>query len=265
MGKPCLSNEGYVFKTVWTRVLRAWLPAICLCLASGLLLVGTVPMSSGAPASGALVVAVELDATSFFTPRMGGTPTLRVAEQMYENLVTTNVDGTHNPVLATQWTVSPDMKTWTFTLRRGVRFHDGTLFNAAAVVRNYELIMGPDSLVGSAFSDVIGRVEAVDDSTVRFTLKVPRVSFIEEFVGERRAYMMSPTAVERSGRDYGRRPVGTGPFKFVEWRPDDRIVVERNDQYWGGAPKLERSSDCTHRDRDWQYSRSEQDIARSSP
>ncbi len=153
------------------------------------------------------------------------------------------------PSLATEWKASPDGKTWTLKLRQGVKFHDGTPFNARAVVDNFErqyVANHPLRYPGATFSywsDVWGgritKIEAVDEHTVRFHLKEPIAPFLSNlampFFG-----IASPAALKKSGRDAFKQPVGTGPFKFVEWLPGDRLVIEANQDYWDGRPPLDR-------------------------
>lgn len=184
-----------------------------------------------------------------------------VQDQIYNRLMAFKPGTTDlQPALATSWTVSPDGKTWTFKLRQGVKFHDGTPFNAAAVKFNierwwdpthpnghrdagktYEIwqqIFGgfkgePDSLLQS--------VVVVDPYTIQFGLKQPFAAFPNAiaagFFG-----MASPTAIQKSGAKYGtpgEPAVGTGPFVFKEWRTGDRILLEKNPNYWQpGLPKV---------------------------
>ena len=149
------------------------------------------------------------------------------------------------PALATDWEISEDGTTYTFDLREGVTFHDGTPFNAEAVKFNFDRMLnedhpyydtGPFPL--SFFFSAIDEVEVVDDMTVRFHLGEPYAPFLSNLAYPT-GLMVSPAAVEQYGQDYGRNPVGTGPFRFVEWRPNEAVVVERNPDYWGGAPELE--------------------------
>lgn len=153
------------------------------------------------------------------------------------------------PSLATEWKASPDGKTWTLKLRQGVKFHDGTPFNAQAVVDNFERQYVPNHPLrypGATFSywsDVwggkIARIEAVGEDTVVFHLKEPVAPFLSNlampFFG-----IASPRALKEAGRDAFKKPVGTGPFKFVEWIPGDHLSLEANPDYWDGKPALDR-------------------------
>lgn len=170
----------------------------------------------------------------------------RIAVNLYDGLVR-NTAGTLEiePALATDWTISEDGLEYTFNLRGGVSFHDGTPFNAEAVKFNFDRMLdethpfastGPFPL--SFFFSAVETVEVVDDLTVKFTLNEPFAPFMSNLASPT-GLMVSPAAVEASGADYGRNPVGTGPFKFEEWQSNSRVVASRNDSYWDGAPPLE--------------------------
>ncbi|HOL55181.1 MAG TPA: ABC transporter substrate-binding protein [bacterium] len=172
----------------------------------------------------------------------------RVTEMIFEGLVgfkgeTTDVI----PVLATSWTISKDGKVWTFKLRKGVKFHDGTPFNAEAVKFSFDRQFDknhPYYKYGrweyAEFAlDPLQKVEIVDDYTVRFTLKYPFSPFLANLAMFSCA-IVSPTAVKKYEADFFKNPVGTGPFKFVEWTQKDKIVLEANSDYWGGRPYLDK-------------------------
>lgn len=143
------------------------------------------------------------------------------------------------PALAESWQRT-DPRTYVFKLRRGVKFHDGTDFDAAAVKWNIERILDPATKARVRDLDVVEAVEAVDSHTVRFRLKTP-TGLLPAFLAERGGLMVSPAAARRLGPDLGRNPVGAGPYKFVEWMADDHITLERFDQYWDkGLPHLDK-------------------------
>lgn len=172
----------------------------------------------------------------------------RVTEMIFEGLVGFKGETTDIiPVLATSWKVSKDGKVWTFKLRKGVKFHDGTPFNANAVKFSFDRQFDknhPYYKYGkweyAEFAlEPLEKVEVVDDYTVRFILKYPFAPFLANLAMFSCA-IVSPTAVEKYKADFFKNPVGTGPFKFVEWVQKDKIVLEANTEYWGGRPYLDR-------------------------
>ncbi|MFD2444938.1 ABC transporter substrate-binding protein [Bacillus sp. CGMCC 1.16607] len=177
--------------------------------------------------------------------------TFKVTENIFENLVAFgDQDTTINPGLAEDWEVTEDGLTYTFKLRQGVKFHDGTDFNADAVVFNFNRWMNGNekdfpyyTMFGGYKADeghVIKEVTAVDANTVKFVLKRPQAPFLKNLAMSPFG-IASPTAVEKYGADFRANPVGTGPFKFVEWKQNDTITLEKNPEYWQeGLPKLNK-------------------------
>ncbi|MFZ5642064.1 MAG: ABC transporter substrate-binding protein [Bacillota bacterium] len=164
---------------------------------------------------------------------------------IYDTLVRYKSGSTEiEPALATEWTPSPDGKEWTFKLRQNVKFHDGTPFNADAVVYSVSRQLPPkrtDDMPYASFTfGPVEKVEKVDDYTVKFSLSEPYAPFLANLAMSLAAPIVSPAAVEKYGKDYIDHPVGTGPFKFVEWKKGQQIVLEANKEYWGGAPKLDK-------------------------
>ena len=172
---------------------------------------------------------------------------------IYEALV--NVDPydhpnyRHQPALAERWDISEDNLVYTFHLRRNVTWHDGQPFTSRDVIATYDKIQ--DEAVRAAhirsYLEELESYEAIDDFTVRFTWRRPYfLSMDMPFTG----VPIQPAHVltELSGSEYNeaatnplnRNPIGTGPFKFVEWRNGERIVVDRNDAYWDRPPYLDR-------------------------
>ncbi len=159
---------------------------------------------------------------------------------MYNGLVMWNVaDGYHTivPALATTWSVSDDGTVYTFNLREGVKFHDGTPFSAEDVVATFNRIINPpDNVSISGIREQLSTVEsvsAVDDLTVEFKLKNPTPFFLEVMAGDAMIVYAKKTLEEN---DYDLRgvtvPPGTGPFKFVEYIQGEKLVLEANADYW---------------------------------
>ncbi len=160
------------------------------------------------------------------------------------------------PALATECTANEDSTEWTCQLREGVKFHDGTDFNADAVIFNFDRWRFTDhpqhfesqvfeyyEYMWGGFDDAsfITNVEKVDDYTVKFILSEPLAPFLANLAMDMFA-ISSPAAIEQAGEDYGTPAVGcvgTGPFKFVEWVEGDHITAVANDDYWGGRPTID--------------------------
>jgi peptide/nickel transport system substrate-binding protein len=169
-----------------------------------------------------------------------------VQYNIYDSLVTVDEKLEIKPGLAESWDTS-DPKTVVFKLRQGVKFHDGTEFNAEAVRWNIQRILDDKTSPRNSELSTVASVEVVDPSTVKFNLKEPFAPLLSLLV-DRAGMIVSPAAAEKGGQDFTRNPIGggTGPFKFVEWKKDERISLERNTEYWrkdkdGGAlPYLDR-------------------------
>jgi peptide/nickel transport system substrate-binding protein len=145
------------------------------------------------------------------------------------------------PELARSWQVSSDGKRVTFQLQRGVKFHDGTEFNAETVKWNVERVLDPNTKSPQRSQlEAVAAVTVVDPHTVAFELKRPFAPLLAA-LGERPGFIVSPAAVQKSGDGFGRTPVGTGPFRLVEWVADSRVTLERFPDYWDkGKPYLDR-------------------------
>ena len=142
------------------------------------------------------------------------------------------------PILGLSATPSDDKKAWDIKLRPGVLFHDGTPFNADAVIHHWTRILSPD-FRGRRLLKPIQRVEKIDDYTVRFHLAHPWPAFKNLISNELAllAFIPSPTAVD--AETHHRRPVGTGPFVYKEWSGGDHFIVLKNHRYWQkGKPLL---------------------------
>ena len=190
--------------------------------------------------------ASKLDIPGFDPLKVGvfDTAALTAAAAIFDTLTTLDDKGVAQPKLALSWSSSDDYKTWTFKLRPGVKFHDGTPFNAEAVKANFDRQKDPANKCRCAFYIAgIKDVQAPDELTVVYNLNDPSVNFpalmtIPEL--ELRS-VQSPTAWKTKGDDYNRNPVGTGPYILKSWSAGDRMVLERNPDYWNkGRPYLDR-------------------------
>jgi peptide/nickel transport system substrate-binding protein len=169
-------------------------------------------------------------------------------DNIFEGLVEYEQASTEiKPALATSWEFSDDGKEITFNLRRGVKFHDGTDFNADAVVFSFARQYDPNhpyhqygewAYWGYMFGDVKEMVK-IDDYTVKLVLREPNASIMTSLAMFTVA-IVSPTNAETHKENAFKNPVGTGPFKFVEWVKDDHITLEANDDYWRDPPRMEK-------------------------
>jgi peptide/nickel transport system substrate-binding protein len=177
--------------------------------------------------------------------------------QILENLVFfTPGTGDLEPGLATDWEANEDATVWTFNLRQGVSFHDGTPLNAEAVVFNlerwndttndyrFDKPFVPWTWIFGGFDEesVLESARAVDETTVELTLR-DSVSFLPAMLASSYFGLHSPEAVREGGEDYGgpaAGTVGTGPFRFVEWIDGDRVALARYEDYWGESAGVEQ-------------------------
>ncbi|MBN3067564.1 glutathione ABC transporter substrate-binding protein GsiB [Pectobacterium brasiliense] len=163
-----------------------------------------------------------------------------VAKSFYQGLFGFDKEMKLVNVLADSYDVSPDGLTYTVKLHPGVKFHDGTAFNAAAVKVNLDRASNPDNrLKRYNLFKMIDKTEEVDDLTVKITLKTPFSAFVNN-LAHPAAVMISPAALKQYGKDIGFHPVGTGPYRFVTWNQTDFVKVEKFNGYWkAGLPKLD--------------------------
>ncbi len=210
----------------------------------GLLLLAGI--ASAATPPNVLVVGQIAEPKSLDPQAVTAVNDFRILMNVYDGLVQYK-SGTLQvqPALAESWEISDDGLVYTFTLRSGVTFHDGSNFDAEAVKFNFDRMLdeshpyhntGPFPL--SFFFSAVKEVKAVDTLTVQFTLDAPFAPFLSNLAYPT-GLIVSPEAVMKHGSDFGRNPVGSGPFKFAKWESNSHVTVERNEGYWGGAPALE--------------------------
>jgi peptide/nickel transport system substrate-binding protein len=158
-----------------------------------------------------------------------------VLENIYDTLVEPDADLQMRPALAESWDVTPDQLTWTFHLRRGVTFHDGSPFTAADVVYTYRRIID-EELTNADKLSAVADVRASDPSTVVIRLKQPTPNLLTSLGGFKGMAIVQRKNVE-SGQ-IATHPVGTGPFVFEGQKSGDSITLRANTSYWDGAPKV---------------------------
>jgi ABC-type transport system substrate-binding protein len=210
---------------------------------------GTLIFGRGGDSVG-LDPAYETDGNSFM-----------ICDNVLEALVEYKDESTDlEPGLAESWTISDDGKTYTFKLRKGVKFHDGTPFDADAVVFSLGRQMKERKLkffgkgweippaerpaeywLQMEMDKTVSSIEATDEHTVVFKLNRVEAPFLTN-LGMDFADIISPTAFMKNPKEFVRNPVGTGPFKFVKWVKDDQIILEKFKDYWNkkGGPYLDK-------------------------
>jgi peptide/nickel transport system substrate-binding protein len=147
------------------------------------------------------------------------------------------------PALAERWEISEDKLTFTFYLRKDVKWHDGVPFTADDIIYSFERIMDPkvDAAVMRSYYSQVEKLEKLDDHTIRIIWKKPYFKAIHLSA----SFPIVPKHILDDGTDFnqhpfGRRPVFTGPYRFVEWKTGQEIIIERNPDYWGEKPRIDK-------------------------
>jgi peptide/nickel transport system substrate-binding protein len=186
---------------------------------------------------GTLVRALTTFPNSLDIPQAAERQASSTAWQLYDSLVWLNDDGDIEPALAESWEISEDGTEYTFHLRQGVTFHNGEPFNADSVVFSWERAKD----AGFEYSDQLQEADSVvkvDDYTVKITTPEPNALFFNTMHDI--WAMVPPKYFEEVGQaGFDEHPIGTGPYKFVEWAKGDHITFEANLDYWRGAPKIQ--------------------------
>ena len=215
--------------------------ALLVCIIAGVVLVGGIIMAGWinppeeVSKQGITVVSGSEFTTGIYPGGFGGCCDGSPSCLIYEGLLTFDLKGIKGHGLAESWEMSPDGKVWTFHLRKGVKFHDGTDFDCEDVKFTCEW----NAKHGlKAWWRGFNRVECPDKHTAKLVFDIPRFTLNSELALTENYIMSTTTPLNEEG--IVTEAVGTGPFKLVSWSKSERAVLERNDDYWGGKPKLER-------------------------
>jgi ABC-type transport system substrate-binding protein len=196
--------------------------------------------TAAAQVKDASFVVVDGTEPNSLDPPVGTGPFQHILNAMFDRLVVWNEKMEAEPSLATSWEPSQDGSAWTFKLRQGVKFHDGTPFTSQAVKVSIEHLLDRDTQSSRRASyTLIKEIQTPDDGTVRFVTDPPTAD-LPFLMADGSAKIISPAALQKYGKDFGRNPVGTGPYAFEEWVPNDHVSAVVNPDYWGPKPQVRR-------------------------
>ena len=191
---------------------------------------------------GTVVIALDQEPTTLDPHASPSAVTYQIIASVTESLLYHARDGKLVPWLAESWTTSADGRSVTFKLRRDVKFHDGTPFNAAAVKFNFDRIVDPSFKAGTSRAQLAGYAEStvIDEHTVRVSFKAPNAPFLT-YAGAGTLSFVSPKAVKEMGDRVHTQPVGTGAFMVKEYVAKDHTTMVRNPGYTRKAPWSDRT------------------------
>ncbi len=202
-------------------------------LAAGIFLKDAV----AAPAPTVITIANQGDAATLDGHMRNETTTQMIQLHVYDRLVVFDANVKLRPALATAWT-RKDPTTWVLTLRSGVKFHNGEPFDASVAVWNLNRAKTHPKSEFKAYANPVVEARALSPTTLELRTNGPAPDLLTNLI---QIMMLPPKYVEEKGDQVvARNPVGTGPYRFVEWVKDDRVVLEANPDYWGGAPAIGR-------------------------
>lgn len=206
-----------------------------------LISVFALPSVSAAEGRDTLIVATAYDSITMDPVANNDSPSSHAMHQMYEGLLSLDANSELHPLLAESWEM-PDDVTYIFHLKKGVKFHNGEEMKASDVAFSFERARTAPAVAHIFGGIKEGSFETPDDYTVKFQLNEPNAAFFK-CLAHASGFIVSEKAVkeaEEKGENFGQNPCGTGPFKFVSWKKNDRMEFERFEDYWGDAPKYEK-------------------------
>jgi ABC-type transport system substrate-binding protein len=203
---------------------------------------GTVAAQQAVPQGGTLTIAWPEAVNNIDLAYIAGWVAFGAAHHLTDPLIQLDAQGNPQPALAESWEVSDDALVYTLFLRDDVTFHDGARFDAEAVRANIQRTLDDvDTMQHARFTQYIGSVEVVDDFTVRITLKELDASFLTDVLAHWQVRPISPNDIpNRSAATMTDGYAGTGPFKFESFVADDSLVLVKNENYYRGAPAIDR-------------------------
>lgn len=218
---------------------------VVLILGTVLAVAGCSSSESGSAATQSLTIAYEADSSSLDPGQVTDINTMNVLVQMYDTLVKWDADANLVPSLATEWEISPDGLTYTFTLRDDVKFSDGTPLTAKDVAYSFNRMLvdkapgseyGPYPF-GKFFYGAVANVEAKDDVTAVFNLSTPNGGLLSALTTPT-AQIVNTAAAESAGKEFALVGGGSGPFMLETWQKGTQLVLKQNPNYWGSKPTL---------------------------
>jgi peptide/nickel transport system substrate-binding protein len=211
-------------------------------LAIALVLVGST--AAGAQSRGKeVVVGLGAEPRTMLAVTIVDWTTNNMLEHIYDRLLDRDAKTFKpKPMLAESWKIVNDT-TWEFKLRKGVKFHNGEPFTAQSVKATIDYALDPATkshFTGAAYWGLVKEVQIVDDFTVRFVTKQPWPNLVDSAASTNSLIMPAKALKALGPQKLAEKPIGTGPFRFVEWKRDERLVLDRNPDYWQGPADVSR-------------------------
>src|SRR6266478_7631003 len=198
-----------------------------------------LPMAADAAPAGKVIIAQGVDPTTLDMANQSESPASNVGRHIFDTLYERDPNLKIVPNLATEMPKFVPPSAWEVKLRKGVKFHNGEEFNAESAKFTLErLAQGQGKLRGAAFFVPLDRVEIVDPYTIRAHTKKPWPTFTAVMTFPQSGMLPPKESAGKETADLSKKPIGTGPYKFVRWSKDEEIVLEANDAYWRGAPNI---------------------------